>query len=198
MSYTHAFMALLFVAIPTASNAQHSLYTTLEFETGCQVLYQIEAGSSVSLLCDGLQDYPVYLSDSDLRISMQFGHVDSGRHIRQTFSAWNNINTTIEWRFISDAPVATILRWFIDNVDPETGSADPERRGQILVVSSVAPIGGGDSCMVGFVDARENPNANLIARFIADNVASTFNCNADQPVYYGSVGPFAPNAPVGL
>ncbi|MFV1876107.1 hypothetical protein [Nioella sp.] len=195
MSYIYLFMALLLVSIPTATNAQQSLYTTIDFESGCRVLYQIEEGSSTSLLCEGLPDYPVYLADSDLRISMQFGQVDSERHFRQTFSAWNNINTTIEWRFISDTPVATIVRWFIDNVDPETGSTDTERRGQILVVSSVAPIGGGDSCMIGFVDAHENSDANVIARSIADNVAPAFNCTIDQPEYYGSVGPFAPHAP---
>ncbi|MCP4383117.1 MAG: hypothetical protein GY798_17125, partial [Hyphomicrobiales bacterium] len=69
------------------------------------------------------------------------------------------------------SPFATILRFFPDLGDGETG--------QVLVITKLG--GSGQICHVGYVDALANPQANALARQIADNVAPLFDCQADQP-----------------
>ncbi len=78
-----------------------------------------------------------------------------------------------------------------DNIDPTTGSSDKERRGQVLVVSTVANDDTEQSCIVGMVDARANKNANVLAREIADDIAPTFHCGSGKAIYHGAVGPLA-------
>ena len=58
----------------------------------------------------------------------------------ESFSAFNHVNTKIEWRLDDDGePYAAILRWFIDNPGPD-GSSSKASRGEILVVSKVGNI----------------------------------------------------------
>ncbi len=97
----------------------------------------------------------------------------------------------MEWRLRDGEPVATILRWFIDYIDPDTGSADPKREGNILVVSRVGGLGVKPGCMVGLVDARANSHANELAPRIADTLAEGFDCATDRPGYHGERGPYA-------
>ena len=75
------------------------------------------------------------------------------------------MNETIEWRYTkTDRPYAAIVRFFIENMNPETGAADSKRVGQVLVVHRVANTEDGATCIVGMVDARANENANQRAR----------------------------------
>ncbi len=67
---------------------------------------------------------------------------------------------------------ATILRFYTD-----AGDGDPE--GQVLVITRLG--GPGQVCHIGYVDARVNPDANAIAREVADNGAADFDCGRDQP-----------------
>jgi hypothetical protein len=56
----------------------------------------------------------------------------------------------------------------------------------VLVVSR---LGAGGVCQVGYVDARANPNANELARQIADQHARKFDCEKDKPIVLGEVSP---------
>jgi len=189
-----AVMTLAATALVRAGEVT-SVYTRLDYDRGCQTLSQTEEGGSILLRCEGFQGYPVYYSEGDLRVTMKYGFVsDDSALAWESFSPWNSVNTTLEWRLDNGKPYATILRWFIDNVNPNTGSADEASRGQVLVVSTVARDGVSDSCMVGLVDARSNPKANEIARNVADNVAKSFQCGRDSVRYYGKQGPYAPGA----
>ena len=55
-----------------------------------------------------------------------------------------------------------------------------------LVVTRLAP---GGVCHVGYVDARQNPNAMELARTIADRHARRFRCGRDKPIVLGAKGP---------
>ena len=47
----------------------------------------------------------------------------------------------------------------------------------------------GTVCRVGYVDARANPDANVLAQKIADEHARSFKCGSDKPVMPGQRGP---------
>ena len=100
------------------------------------------------------------------------------------------MRATVEWRLEKQPtgktrPFATILRW---NVRAE---GDVMRStGRALVVTRLGP---GGVCHVGYVDARANPDANELARRIADEHARTFRCGKDKRIVLGNRSPgFAP------
>ena len=52
----------------------------------------------------------------------------------------------------------------------------------MLVVTRLGP---GGVCHVGYVDAKANPDANELARKIADEHARTFKCGKDKRIVLG-------------
>ena len=179
---------LVALALPVHAGQMTSAYTKLDFKETCKVLEEIEEGGSVSMLCDGYQDYPVHFAEGDLRHSVQFGHVATGENgIWQSFAQWNRVSETIEWRLQDARPIAAILRWFIENTD-DAGSADPTRVGQVLVVSRVGQQADKGACVVGYVDALANRDANVLARDVADSLAQDFVCSTDRPEFHGTRG----------
>lgn len=183
------------VALATAtaaSGSYSSVYTKLDFKNACTTISENEEGASITLRCAGLGEHPVNYAEGDLRAAVTFGEQPAGYEAPwQSFGPWNRVSETVEWRLKNGEPVAAIQRWFIDNIDPETGSADPKREGNVLVVSRLAGLGGKPGCMAGLVDARANPHANDIARRVADTIAETFDCTSDKPEYHGKRGPYA-------
>ena len=59
-------------------------------------------------------------------------------------------------------------------------------KGQLLVVTKLG--GSGQICQIGIVDALVNPDANVIAREVADNGADAFDCAAEEPLRFGLAG----------
>lgn len=165
--------------------AQQSEYTKIELETGCIYFEQYEQGARA--YCSGLKGYPVHFAEGDLRQMVQFGHVGDINTQWESFSQFNHINDTVEWRLSKNIPYAAILRWFIENSD-QNGEYKKELEGQVLVVSSVASHANPQGCVVGYVDARANKNANAIARNVADKYARNFKCGADTPEFHGKRG----------
>ncbi|MAS06351.1 MAG: hypothetical protein CL534_16940 [Ahrensia sp.] len=168
-----------------------SIYTKIDFETGCIRTSTDEVGADFS--CAGHRGYGILFAESDLRQSVFFGYVGPwyADGAWESFGPFNQTNDTVEWRLSGGRPFATILRWFIENSNPDTGAPDEAHRGQVLVVSRVAQPGEGGACVVGYVDALANPNANEMARDIADTLAVDFTCMSDTPVYHGQRGPLA-------
>jgi hypothetical protein len=165
-----------------------SSYTEIAFQKTCKMLEEIEEGGSVTMLCSGHVGYPVHFAEGDLRHSLRFGYVTEEGGIKwQSFEQWNRIGTTVEWRIAQGRPFATILRWFIENTD-NGGSADPGRVGQVLVVSRVGQPEDRQACVVGYVDALANADANVIARSIADTLTKDFRCGTDAPAFHGKRG----------
>jgi hypothetical protein len=110
----------------------------------------------------------------------------------QTFPAFNDVyKGTVEWRLEKSAngklrPFATILRWNV-----MVGSDTPGQNGGIKVSGQalvVTRLGPGGVCHVGYVDARANPDANDLARKLADERARTFKCGKDKRIVVGKSG----------
>lgn len=191
-------MRRIFQAVPIAlsslvvmvisAGAAESIYTKIDFDT-CITLSSYENGGT--LHCTGHGGYGVLLKEGDLRQSVQFGHV-ARDDVFESFQPFNRANETIEWRLgEGGAPYATILRWFIENTDPDTGAVSKATTGEMLVVSRVGQPGSAESCVVGYVDAKANSGANELARQVADNLARGFTCGTDVPMFHGVRGPLA-------
>lgn len=184
---TSQLAAAMILAFATESAfANSSAYTDLDPElVGCQAIESDNTGGTWK--CQGYGDYPFYFKEGDLRASVFYGPVleiliEDGF---ETFGPFNTTGKKIEWRLDADGrPIAAILRYFIS--DPEGVAAD----GQVLVVSRVAQADDGLSCVVGYVDARSNRNANELARKIADDDAADFACGYNEAMWYGKRGPF--------
>lgn len=137
--------------------------------------------------CAGHTGIAVFVSAGDQRTYISYGpNAAKELAAEQTLAAFNSQGKTIEWRIERRAngkprAFATILRWSTTTQDENT---DPVR-GQVLVVTRLGP---GGVCHVGYVDGRANPNANELARQIADNHARGFKYGTDKPMVLGAKG----------
>jgi hypothetical protein len=177
----------LAAATPAAAGEMVSAYTRLDL-AACR---EVPPASDDPLpsgawWCDGYEGVPVYVSEGDLRFFVSYGEGAADElAARTTLPAFNHPGGTIEWRLERGRddgvlrPVATILRFYT-----ATGEGQPE--GQVLVITRLG--GPGEICHVGYVDARLNPDANHIARQVADEAASGFVCGQETAFQYGLVG----------
>lgn len=180
----------LFTSHALAENS--SVYTKLNMDKDCAPFgqYEVEGGSG-AMICNGSNGLSIILSFGDLRESIEIYDEPFEDHETNwySFSQWNSVNNVFEFRLADGVPQATIHRVFIDNINPDTGSADEKRRGQMLVITSIGRGNEHPSCMVGVVDALANKNANELARQLADNLALNITCGEHRPIYYGKIGP---------
>jgi hypothetical protein len=183
--------ATLAAASATAALANESTYTERNLDA-CETLSETDEGPSVTLKCAGYKDLAVYFKEGDLRQSQAYGPIGKVwlDEAFESFGPFNHTNARIEWRLGADGvPIATIVRWFVS--DPETTSETTTRYGQVLVVSTVATAENPTSCVVGYVDALENKDANTLARTVADEAASGFTCGKSEAQWHGTRGKLA-------
>lgn len=185
-------ISLLFVATLAASpaRANESAYSDRNLDA-CKTLSQEDEGPSITLECAGYKDFPVYFKEGDLRQSQAYGPIGKAYldEAFESFGPFNHSNAKIEWRIAAGRPMATIVRWFVS--DPETTSDTDTRYGQVLVVSTIATAENPTSCIVGYVDALENRDANTLARTVADEEAPDFACGVSEPQWHGARGKLA-------
>jgi hypothetical protein len=183
-------LAIIISLAPLNAWSNESSYSKLDFDKHCKFekpANDENAGPGSSAICQ-IGDAPaVYFVEGDLRQSVGFGAPKQYR----SFGQFNRINNTIEWRSKNKKPYAAIVRFFIENMNLDTGSFDKAHLGQVLVVHRVAEHQGAKTCIVGLVDARANTDANVLARQVADDLAISFQCNIDRPQYHGNRGKFA-------
>jgi hypothetical protein len=174
----------------SAAAAEHrlkSLYTTLEPKT-CKLVRKHPDGNAYA--CNGLPGFPVYFAEGDLRAFLSYGpKPERRRAATQTLGPFNTPfegktrRTTVEWRFNlkgqQKIPYATIVRYAVSRDNAKSAA---------LVV---ARVGETDTCHVAYVDAKANPDAIMMARRIADEVAPGFDC-AKEPTVAGLPGLLAP------
>ena len=177
---------LLFAAIPAL--AQTNTYTKFNFQKDCTIISEYELG--VSAICSGYTGYPVIFSEGDLRHMVRFGHIAKLEDQWESFGEFNRANDTIEWRLKDKKPYAAILRYFIENSN-SNGEFTKALEGQVLVVSTVGTHEKPASCVVGYVDARANKNANKLAQELADTKASSFICGKNKPEFFGKRGRYS-------
>jgi hypothetical protein len=187
--------ALLFVLAVSASaaQAQESIFTDLDLDKSCKwdPVDEAEAGLGGCAWCSGLPDVPVRFCEGDLRQSVEYGPVPEKSGHWASFGQFNHMLPKIEWRVKNGAPYAAIQRRFLENENPATGTPDKAHEGQVLVISTVATKENPVSCVVAYVDARANKNANELAHKAADELAAGFRCGTDEPQYHGVHGPLA-------
>lgn len=175
-------LAVAFAALATPAAADNtSVYTRLALD-GCRKVAPDPDDPLQSGLwwCNGYAGIKVRVAEGDLRFLVSYGD-DAGSEpaASQTLPAFNTIGKTLEWR-LDEArqPFATILRF---HTEAEGGA-----KGSTLVVTRLGPPG--QICHVGTVDAVANPDANEIARAVADNFAAAFRCGEDEIGNYGVDG----------
>lgn len=181
----HAFgLSLLVLAAATAPAAagSTSVYTRLDL-AACRAIppHPDDPLQSGSWWCEGQDGWPVHVTEGDLRFFVSYGKDAPDQPAAgTTLPAFNHLGQTIEWRIDEGGRAyATILRWYTSG-----GDGGPE--GQTLVITRLG--GPGEVCHIGYVDARINPDANAVARDVADNGARDFDCGRETPLQYGLVG----------
>ncbi|WP_442754190.1 hypothetical protein ACNHKD_14510 [Methylocystis sp. JAN1] len=135
--------------------------------------------------CRGYAGVPMWFGAGDQRMYVSFGKKAADEPAAgETLGPFNDFyKGTIEWRLADGKPFATIMRWSYKTpaeIDRNTAN------GRMLVVTRLPP---GAVCHVGYVDARANPDANELAREIADKHARGFVCGKDRPVTLGKTTP---------
>lgn len=166
-----------------------SEYTRLDTQRDCAVFAMAEDGEGEwsNLVCSGYRGYPVVIYYGDARESVFYGFPPAGdlAPAWESFSAFNHVGPTIEWRIARDGdrvlPFATIHRWFVDLNEAGQGTVE------VLVVEKVGQIHAREGCAVGYVVASGNPGANEKARRIADTQARDFACGDQPAIDTGSV-----------
>ncbi len=162
-----------------------SAYTEINTQENCAAFAAPAAddpGEWMNFVCEGWRGYPVLIYYGDARESIFYGFPPDGDLAPEweSFAGFNSTGSTIEWRIMSDGdrkwPFATIHRWFIDDGE---GVGD---KIEVLAVEKVGQVFGREGCVIGYVVATGNENANEKARRIADGQAFDFACGADQPV----------------
>jgi hypothetical protein len=183
--------AALAAGSAVVASANESAYTDRNLDA-CKTIAQEDEGPSITLQCAGYKDLSVYFKEGDLRQSQAYGPIGKPYldEAFETFGPFNHTGAKIEWRLGADGtPIAAIARWFV--ADPEQTDGVDTRYGQILVVSTIATTKNPKSCIVGYVDALENNDANTLAREIADEKARGFICGTSQPEWRGKQGKFS-------
>jgi hypothetical protein len=177
---------------PDLALAGTSVYTDLDTDH-CRSMAKLDADDGpadfVSLRCKGYRDFPVYYAEGDMRQSLHFGYLSQAIVDQEfeTFGPFNYAGRKIEWRLGADGrPYAAILRFFIQNANPDTGMVDKNSEGQVLVISRVGQPNDKRGCVVGYVDARKNADPNGMARQVADGMALSFDCGKLRPVFHGA------------
>lgn len=180
-------LALAFVCTPASAE---SIYTKLDLKK-CVVIEKDEQGGRWS--CPGWSGYPVEFSEGDLRQSLFFGHLGewSKKPHWESFGPFNHVQGTFEWITEGKTAKAAIARFIIENSNEETGEIDEKSRGQVLVIFKVGQKGEGEACTVGYVDARANPEPNVLARKVAATEVHDFACRFNEPLWHGVKGPLA-------
>jgi len=172
-------------AAPDTGRAAESVRTELDLDK-CHHTPGSTDEDYGSWHCKGYAGIVVYVTAGDQRSYMSYGrNAKAEPAAAQTLSAFNSLGRTIEWRVDRTGngtlkPFATIIRW-----NTTIASEAELVRGQVLVVTRLAP---GAICHVGYVDAGVNANANILAQTISDQRARKFRCGSDRPVVLGERG----------
>ena len=172
-----ATLAVPLLSFGAAAEEITTAYTPLKLKT-CKDLTPPEAREYGGVfLCKGYGGMDVRVAEGDLRMFVSCGPNSADQTAaKQTLPAFNSIGETLEWRLANGKPFATILRFHWDS---------DGAKGSTLVVTK---LGRSDACHVAYVMATGNPNANVLARKVADGQARGFDCARDRARTYGPAG----------
>ncbi len=180
------------MAVPAAAQTVESAYTDFDAKK-CRHTPGNAEEDYGEWRCAGYDAIHIRMWAGDQRITISYGsRAMREPAARQTLSAFNGEGSKIEWRIEKDQngnknPFATIMRWSTTTLDEK----QDQIKGQVLVITRLGPAG---VCHVGYVDGRANPNANELAREIADKHARDFVCRKDKAIVLGEKGAGFSNA----
>jgi hypothetical protein len=173
---------VLVAACAAAHSAEiTSAYTDVDLEKGCVTIAKAaeDDGDWARFVCPGYMGYPIVVDYSDLRESITYGFPSAGR-AWESFEGFNSGGAKVEWRLLKDGaattPFAAIQRWTV------TSAENGEKNVEVLVVSRVGQPDDLKACVVGLVLATGKPDANEMARKIADEQAREFSCGDERTV----------------
>ena len=180
------------ISAPAAGQSIEYVYTKFDAKK-CKHARGKAVEDYGSWSCPGHEKLNVLLSAGDQRMFVSYGPWKKNNiALSQTFPGFNNAyEGTVEWRIARTAdgkarPFATILRWNVVTPDDREKATGPiNSTGRVLVVTRLGPDG---TCHVGYVDAKANPDANELARKLADEHARTFKCDKDKRIVAGKSG----------
>ncbi|WP_457796106.1 hypothetical protein [Methylocystis sp. S23] len=178
-------LSLCLVALAARAQDLSSAYTRIDIRKDCTHRAGRAEEDYGDWRCRGHVGVPIWFGAGDQRMYVSFGKKAADEPAAgETLGPFNDFyEGVIEWRLLDGKPFATIMRWNYKTpaeMDKRTTS------GRALVVTRLPP---GAVCHVGYVDARANPNANELAREIADQHAKNFVCGKDKAVVLGKAGP---------
>ena len=162
----------IIISAPAHAGQFDSAYTKIDLDM-CPKREEWELGASFT--CEGYKGWPLIVAESDLRFYIAYSEDTEGQtSFGQTIPAFNTIHDTLEWRLKKGPdggwqPLATILRYYTDGAAAD-GST---KQGEVLVVTKIRAD---DSCHIAHINALTVPDANLVARRIADEKAASFDC----------------------
>lgn len=182
--FKHLHRAVLAAALLVAGHASaasiDSVYTDIDSKTGCITVDGggEDDGDWAALTCNGYMGYPVIIDYADARESVAYGFTAGGKRAWESFDGFNAAGAKVEWRLLHDGaktiPFATIMRWSVSDAE------DADKQTEVLVVSKVGQLADRDACVVGLVLATGKPDANEMARKIADEQAQSFACGDER------------------
>lgn len=171
------------LGMSTAANAQKPESRYIKFDLGaCKTIERDEESGSIIQRCNDEGDYEIYVAEGDLRYFVGYGPNGlNQRAFSQTLGPFNRINNVLELRKYEgdNEAYAAILRYYTDS-----GMGDGTSEGEVLVVTK---LDGEEACHMAYLDARANPNANELAREVADGDEG-FDCLRDEPQVIGKTG----------
>ena len=190
-SVAGALALALLVASPAIAETIESATTPFNVDK-CRHKPGTEPEDDGEWRCPGFGGIAVTMTVGDARVYVSYGpRALRERAASETLAALNGEGSSIEWRIVRERdgkrrPFATIMRWTTAVVTDDLKVKDGTVRGEVLVVTRLGP---GGVCHVGYVDGRQNPNADQLAREIADQHARSFRCGKDKPTVRGDTGP---------
>jgi len=176
---------------PAAAETIESVTTPFNVDT-CAHKQGREPEDDGEWRCAGHAGIRIVMMAGDARVYISYGpHARQEPAAHETLAAPNGEGARIEWRIAREPngkrrPFAAIMRWSTAVPVDDPKIEDGVFRGEVLVVTRLGP---GGVCHVGYVDGRQNSNADVLAREIADTHARAFRCGKDKPIVMGDKGP---------
>src|SRR5262245_31404696 len=190
MAAVAAGVALACALVPFAASAEEFVtrYTSTATKT-CKTVKVSRPGEGewATYQCPGIAGLIVRVTEDDLRMTVSVGRTLAAAEkepaAMQSFSPFNNINDTLEWRTVKGAaaPFAIIQRWMLSDSENTDRNGRPLPVG-LMVVTRLSPV-----CHVAYVDVKANTDPNVLARQAADQSARTFDCK-DKAAIVGQRG----------
>jgi hypothetical protein len=150
-----------------------STYTELDLEKCTLVSEQAEEGTSAEWRCDGFGDLPLLVSEGDGRFDLDAGVKNEAF---ETIGAFNSLGDNVEWRLRDGKPFAVIFRYL---------DATPEAKGRTVLAVEKIGTTAAPGCRVAQI-AGDVPDANQVARDLADSNAAEFACGSSEMALVGS------------